>query len=203
MLKRFLSTPLGKTVAVALGVLAIPALALAWWLASPLFLNKEVSEEFPMAYDAQVPEGMTMAEVEGILAGMAKMDSPMTEAMPQEMALPVRLKAGDFHDADGFHKGSGQAILYVLPNGEQIVRLQEFRVTNGPDLHVLLSAHPDPDSQGTVKDNGFVDLGKLKGNTGSQNYEVMATTDLTRYQSVVIYCWPFNVVFSVAPLKKV
>ena len=31
------------------GVLAIPAIALAWWLGSPLFLDTTVDETFPAA----------------------------------------------------------------------------------------------------------------------------------------------------------
>ncbi|MBI4202644.1 MAG: DM13 domain-containing protein [Chloroflexi bacterium] len=200
-LKHFIVSPLGKTVAIALGVLAIPAVALAWWLASPLFISEEVSEQFPMAYQAQAPPGMTLAEVESILAGMAKVDSPMTETVEEGMALAVRLKSGVLRDADSFHKGRGQAVIYGLPSGERLLRLEDIRITNGPDLHVLLSAHPDPRNPAEVKDTGFLDMGKLKGNIGSQNYPVPAGTDLSLYRSVVIYCWPFNVVFSVAPLQ--
>jgi hypothetical protein len=40
----------------------------------------------------------------------------------------------------------------------------------------------------------------LKGNIGSQNYEIPADVDVSQYQSVVIYCMPFHVVFSTATL---
>lgn len=46
----------------------------------------------------------------------------------------------------------------------------------------------------------FLDLGELKGNVGSQNYEIPAGTDLSIYNSVVIYCQPFHVVFATATL---
>jgi hypothetical protein len=45
-----------------------------------------------------------------------------------------------------------------------------------------------------------VELGQLKGNVGNQNYEIPAEIDLSLYQSVVIYCLPFQVVFSTATL---
>jgi len=44
-------------------VLGVPALAIAWWLGSPLFLDKEVNEEFPLSAGAVVPDDMTRAEV--------------------------------------------------------------------------------------------------------------------------------------------
>ncbi len=82
-----------------------------------------------------------------------------------------------------------------------MLRLEDFSVTNGPGLHVFLSAHPDPKSRDDVRDEAFVDLGELKANIGNQNYEIPADIEVAQYHSVVIYCVPFHVVFSVAPLN--
>ena len=49
-------------------------------------------------------------------------------------------------------------------------------------------------------DNDFIDLGDLKGNIGSQNYEIDATVDLSEYQSVVVWCVRFGVAFGAASL---
>jgi hypothetical protein len=46
----------------------------------------------------------------------------------------------------------------------------------------------------------YIDLGFLKGNIGDQNYDLPAGVDLSQYNSVVIYCLPFHVVFSTATL---
>ena len=73
--------------------------------------------------------------------------------------------------------------------------------TNGPDLRVVLSPHQSPDSRGDVKLPGYVDLGKLKGNKGDQNYNIPDDVDIDAQGSVVIYCEPFAVVFSVATLR--
>ena len=113
----------------------------------------------------------------------------------------VALKDGQFKDADSFHKGSGQATIYSTPDGGYFLRLEELSVTNGPALHVFLSPHEDPDRSGEVKTPGYVDLGKLKGNRGNQNYPIPADVDITAINSVVIYCKPFSVVFSVATLQ--
>jgi hypothetical protein len=45
-----------------------------------------------------------------------------------------------------------------------------------------------------------VDLGPLKGNIGDQNYEVPDGVDISEFGSVVIYCVPFHVFFSIATL---
>ena len=38
-----------KRILIAAAVLAVPALALAWWLGSPLFIDRAVNEEFRSA----------------------------------------------------------------------------------------------------------------------------------------------------------
>lgn len=120
----------------------------------------------------------------------------ISRTVVEEFAGGGEIARGAFTDADSFHKGSGLARL-VRDGGETIVRLEEFQVTNGPDLYVYLAAHPEPRSRADV-DQGFVNLGRLKGNIGAQSYPVPAGTDLARYRSVVIYCRAFHVVFSTA-----
>lgn len=131
----------------------------AWYLGSPLVINRTVVEEFQGGGE---------------------------------------LVRGTFTDADSFHKGSGLARV-VRDGAERVLRLEEFRVTNGPDLYVYLAAHPQPRSRGDV-DEGFVNLGRLKGNIGAQSYSIPAGVDLARYRSGVIYCRAFHVVFSTATL---
>ena len=268
-------TPRRRIVSGAGVVLLLAALAVAWWLGSPLFINRTVNEEFPFSVNAVVPESMTQQQVEDTMATMALMDFELSEAMPEartpsqqmvEMALemmgevlpeliegiaevmdemasevmseitegsapegmseiiegltpetmieavggmvremmepasPSAVKSGSFRDADSFHRGSGSAVVYRLPDGSHVLRLEEFRVTNGPDLRVLLAAHPDPEGRSDVQGPGYVELGRLKGNIGNQNYTVPDEVNVSAQMSVVIYCKPFSVIFSVAPL---
>lgn len=75
-------------------------------------------------------------------------------------------------------------------------------MTNGTDLHVLLSSHHDPDSRSDLDEAGYVGAGKIKGNRGNQNYPVQgADVDVDSLQSVVVYCKPFHAIFSVATLE--
>lgn len=145
---------------IVLGVLVLGA-PVAWYLGSPLFINRTVSESF-------APAGMEAA-------------------------------SGRFTDADNFHKGSGVARLVTTAPGHEL-RFEEFRVTNGPDLYVYLAVHPQPRTRAEV-DQGFVNLGRLKGNIGPQAYPVPAGTEAARYRSVVIYCRAFHTVFSTATLE--
>jgi hypothetical protein len=82
-----------------------------------------------------------------------------------------------------------------------VLRLENFKSTNGPDLHVYLASHPNPTKSSEIKDQGFVNLGRLKGNIGNQNYAIPASVDLSKQGSVIIYCKAFSTIFSVASLK--
>ena len=186
---------------IAVVIIAIPALVLAYWLFSPYFIDEEVNEEFPYSTDATIPDDMTQEEAETEMVDAANApDSdaaePMPEAMeemPEEEQIAARVSLGSFTDRDAVHQGEGQAIIYALPDGTNVLRFEDFRVTNGPDLHVLVS--PD----GSV--GNATDLGELKGNVGNQNYELPADLDPASLQTVIIYCDPFRVIFSTAELS--
>jgi hypothetical protein len=45
-----------------------------------------------------------------------------------------------------------------------------------------------------------VELGKLKGNQGDQNYDIPADLELDKYRAVTIWCRRFGVNFGTAPL---
>ena len=185
-------------------VVLVPLAFVAWWFLSPLFIDDVVDEEFPMSFNAELPAGMTRQEAEDQMAEAAAVDTPVEEDMPEPMAspaAPAKVKVGNFTDADRFHKGSGTATIYRGADGAHLLRFEDFKVTNGPALRVILSPHPNARNSAEVHLEGYVDLGDLKGNIGNQNYPLPADLDLSTIGSVIIYCEPFSVVFSVAPLR--
>jgi hypothetical protein len=191
---------------IVIGAFALIALgAVAWYLGSPLFINRTVEDAFPG--ETSAPPGIEASpesedgELATQLAGtsQAMPDKEMGEEMPAG-SEPVALLSGMFVDADNFHRGSGSAIIYELPEGDRILRFEDFMVTNGPDLHVYLAAGSQPTGRDDLGEH--VDLGALKGNIGDQNYEIPTDLGLEEYQSVVIYCVPFHVVFSTAALVE-
>jgi hypothetical protein len=46
----------------------------------------------------------------------------------------------------------------------------------------------------------FINIGNLKANNGNQNYEIPTETDLSKYNTVLIWCRPFSVLFGSAEL---
>ena len=117
-------------------------------------------------------------------------------AQAQEKAAKVLTK-GEFHNAD--KTGSGTATIYQLADGKRVLRLSGFAVENGPDLHVRLIAADDAKDTASVAKTDHVELGKLKGNKGNQNYDVPENVDLGKYRVVSIWCNRFSVNFAAAP----
>jgi hypothetical protein len=105
---------------------------------------------------------------------------------------PVLAWRGSFTGFDRIHYGSGNVSVLEV-GGKYIIRFEEnFDVANGPDLFV-----------GLGKDGKYVEgteIGKLKGNIGSQNYEVPANINLEDYNEVWIWCRAFSVGFAKAKL---
>ena len=195
-----------KPVIIIAGVIGLIIVGtVGWYLASPLFIDNVVDEEFPLEVPspeelAQMPaEEMEKVEAKVMETAAEMPDKVMDEPMPEASDSPTIAVQGQFQDADDFHKGSGSATIYQLPGGRHVLRFENFSATNGPDLHVLLSKHPAPANRDEVGAD-YIDLGSLKGNVGNQNYDIPAGVDISEYQSVVIYCMPFHVVFATATL---
>ncbi len=193
-------TDLGKTKRRLLmggGLLTIPAIALAWWLGSPLFLDTTVDETFPTAppITTESTSGQN-AETESSQA------TDPDVAADGEAATPTELFTGAFVDADATHRGSGSATIFELEDGSRVLRFEQFEVTNGPDLHVLLVPTGETVDPDLLAEVGYEDLGKLKGNVGNQNYVVPESFDPGGTWTVVVYCEPFHVVFSTAQLSS-
>jgi pentapeptide MXKDX repeat protein len=112
------------------------------------------------------------------------------------------LFTGKFHGK--VHATSGRTTVYQEADGKLVLRLTNFKTSNGPDVHVILVATKDAmDDANFLKDNTEkAELGKLKGNEGDQNYEIPAETDLTKFRTVSVYCERFNANFGAAPLEK-
>jgi hypothetical protein len=123
-------------------------------------------------------------------------DKMMNDPLPTTQSLIIQ---GQFVGTDDNHQASGQAMLYQLPDGSTMLRLDKFQSTNGLDLHVILTSHPAP-SNSTELMEKFLDLGLLQATMGNQNYPLPADSDATQFKTVVIYCQPLKVIFSTAKL---
>jgi len=112
------------------------------------------------------------------------------------------LATGTFHGK--VHSTSGRATVYQEEDGKLVLRLTNFKTSNGPDVHVILIAAKDADDDANFLKSKTerIELGKLKGNEGDQNYAIPSGTDLSKFQTVSIYCERFDANFGAAPLEK-
>jgi hypothetical protein len=130
-----------------------------------------------------------------------KQDNMKHDGMMHEESAK-RLFTGKF--SGKVHKTEGRATIYQQADGRLLLRLTGFKTSNGPDVHVVLLAIKDPsENANSLKSSTErLELGKLKGNEGDQNYEIPAWTDLSKFTIVSIYCERFNANFGSAPLEK-
>ncbi|MBM2853048.1 MAG: hypothetical protein HW420_1595 [Candidatus Nitrosotenuis sp.] len=132
-----------KIITVVVLAALIPAVVYA---ASPLFFNRTINEEIPVAKTG------TSTETQNVVA----------------------MVSGNF-------VGVGDGIL------------EDFKATNGPDLYVYLATDE--------KATDYVSLGPLKANIGNQNYQIPEGTDLSKYDTALVWCKQFSVLFGHASLS--
>jgi hypothetical protein len=128
-------------------------------------------------------------------------DKRVNEAFPADQASSaIAVESGTFSGV--VHPTMGTATIYRLADGDRVLRFTNFRTSNGPDVHVYLVAAADAKDSATVKRSEIIDLGKIKGNVGDQNYVLRPDLDLSKFGTVSIWCKRFAVNFGAAPLKS-
>jgi hypothetical protein len=175
----------GGGVVVALGIAA--ALVFQPWL---LFIDVRVDDEIPAA--APVATG----EAQGPDA--AASGPPSTPPLP---AGPIDLATGSLISHE--HETTGTVRVIQHPDGSRQLALENLMTTNGPDVHVWLSAGPVVegfDGWFTAGGHPYIDLGLIKGNEGNQLYDIPADVDLAAYPTVDLWCVQFSVSFGAAAL---
>ena len=186
------------------GVIGLVAFAaISWWLASPLFDEGERVEEGLGFQVAGMPATATPAPnsaaatstADGATATPAA--ATATPDAAQSSGTGDLIAMGDLEGSDSFHTASGQVFLVRSPEGDVVLRFQDFEVRNGPDLFIYLT--PDPD--GDVHVDGAVNLSEIRATSGSVNYEVPADVDVESFRSAVVYCKAFSVIFATAELQ--
>ena len=199
----------GKTKIVISIIIAAIVIPLAIYTISPLLLSNVVYEPDPNLAISEFQKYMNLSEEErievaknmtrekammiGIIAAKQKTTVDENVSFPVIEQTPNNTLTGTFiRIGDGFHNVEGAAKVISVESGAQILRLENFKATNGPDLYVYLSKDKSA--------SDFINVGRLKGNVGNQNYEIPAGTDLSKYNTVLIWCRAFSFLFGSAQL---
>jgi pentapeptide MXKDX repeat protein len=154
------------------------------------------------AFALQIPALAQDMQQDKMQSDSMKHDKMMQDDKMMHEGIAKTLFTGKFHGK--VHKTEGRATVYQEADGKLVLRLTSFKTSNGPDVHVILVAAKDAsDDTNFLKSNSErIELGKLKGNEGDQNYEIPGGTDLTKFRTVSIYCERFDANFGAAPLEK-
>jgi len=195
-------------------IIAIIVIPLAVYTVSPLFVSTEVNEPLPAMASAefqkfmnlteegriQASDNMSQQEKNSIMILAANENSTVNESIDtksagQENETTRNMLSGKFIGInDGIHNAEGVVKVIALDDGTSVLRLENFKATNGPDLYVYLATDKSA--------SDIVNLGRLKGNIGNQNYATPAGTNLTKYNTALIWCKAFSVLFGSAQLAS-
>lgn len=119
--------------------------------------------------------------------------NPGEAAQPGQKG-PEKIFEGQDWKAYSHGETTGVVKVYKQPDGSHVLRLENLKTSNGPDVKVVLSQKPY--DQVPELGSDYLTLATLKGNIGDSNYTVPAGTDLTKYKSAVIWCKRFDAVFA-------
>jgi hypothetical protein len=127
--------------------------------------------------------------------------APTSDYPTPDNASLQAVKIGQFVEIDAVHTATGRATIYRRSDNSLTLRFDDFAVTNGPGLVVILSTNSAPKTAAEVEAGPFFRVGDLKGSKGNQNYDIPAELKLERYKSVVIFSEPLKTVYSFATLN--
>ncbi|MHA7294903.1 DM13 domain-containing protein [Arthrobacter sp. HLT1-21] len=176
--------------AVAVVVLVGGLVVFKPWL---LFIDVRVDDQIPVV-------AVTTESRPPSTAPTSEAPSPTTDTPPPPG--PVQLASGSLIAHE--HATTGSVRIIEQPDGTRLLTLEDLDTSNGPDVHVWLSAADvveGTDGWYTAGSAAFYDLGLIKGNQGNQVYQIPADVDLSAFKSVDLWCAQFGVSFGAAQLS--
>jgi hypothetical protein len=192
LLWRFVRWPLARLAPMALAGLGVLAVVVF-----PAYQDKTVVETFPGGgqavadvpddSDPTTPPRSSTPVAGSPEPGSTAVTTTSTTTTTTAPAGPVRTRQGQL--AGIGHDATGGVSLYRQPDGHFVVGLEEIDIQPGPDYDVYVV----PGSGKEDKDGG-IRLDDLRGNRGTQYYEVPAGTDLDQGAwTVLVWCQTFAV----------
>ena len=161
---------------VAIALALAVAVPIAAYVVVPIFVRSTLVEAPPAPSVA--PQSSSSAAASSTAAAV--------ERTIARGAL-VRITAVDF----------GTGVVRVIgfdTAAARFLRFEDVEIAAAPDMYVYLSDRSDG------KPGTYLDLGKLKATSGSFNYEIPDSVDLSTIHSVVVWCRKFNVTVTYAAL---
>ena len=168
---------MNKALGIVIAVVIVGGISV--YALSPYFTETTIDEALPTGAITQ--------------SAMEDKESMMMEEEKMMKPIPMSYAGVFVGVGDGVHDTQGDAFTIPLEDASNVLRLENFKSTNGPDLYVYLSTDENA--------SDFVNLGTLKASSGNQNYEIPNDMDLDKYNKVLIWCKAFGVLFGSAELS--
>ena len=160
---------------------SVVAIGLAWVLFANAYDDKKVVERLA-GLEARTATATTPS---------ATFDdaTPTTTIAP---AVPVRVRSAAFRGIN--HRAAGTASIIRQPDGTYVVGLEDIDIEPGPDYRVFVVP-----GNVTRPGDGAIELDKLRGNVGTQFYDVPRDVDPTDGEwTVLVWCRVFAVPIAAA-----
>lgn len=138
--------------------------------------------------------------LEMVLVNIADVELAPLDESAEAVNEARALVSGEFQEINALHWGAGRATIYELPDSRRILRFEDFVSAPGRNVRVFLARDPQPLSALQLEGSSL-DLGRLKGNVGNQNYFLPDDHDLSAYQSAVVFCVKFDTTITVATFR--
>lgn len=145
-----------------------------------------------MMANPQTPPRMRPDQLPAAPAGLDPRTESKGPTMPPPAPMPdVQTVGRGQFTGQAQHHAEGTVSLINIA-GEYFIRFEEdFKATNGPDLFVGFGRDGEYTTQ----------LAPLKGNVGSQNYNVPPEIDISQFNEIWVWCRAFSVPFARAILQ--
>ncbi|MBX9906517.1 DM13 domain-containing protein [Patescibacteria group bacterium] len=169
---------------ISIGIVGIVVLGILYYTMSPVFRHVRVDEVAPES--KKVVESSEVAITEGGAENMP------TSIAQEEGAMANTRNAAPVVGTIG-HPASGTVRIIKTDSGD-VVRYENFKTLNGPDLYVYLAKDLDAKE--------YISLGELRATEGNVNYEVPSDINTEEYRYAMVWCKQFGVLFNYADLSS-
>ncbi len=116
------------------------------------------------------------------------------------------LQTSSLHNSGVFTKKrysiKGGWRIYEEAGQTHITFNEAFKTKGGPDLKVYLSPAPLDALNNNIAVKNSIKIGVLKSNKGAQTYTLPDHIDVSKFQSLIIHCEAFSVLWGGFELKK-
>jgi hypothetical protein len=185
---------------IRLAVLGVALLgtASAWYLISPLFTSAMEHAVFPTLgfMPSRTPRPATQTPLP---SATPLPTADLGQNLLVDTASVELIAQGEFYELG--HNGQGSVAIYKRADGSSVLRLENFQVDEGGELHVVLTSQNQIQNSKEAQLEAMIDLGPLKASVGNQNYIVPVGLDLNEIHSVLIWSTSTSEAFIVASLQ--